>query len=962
MAIGCFNQLEGLFELAKPALEALTPRSLKRQLYGPKVVDSTVVPATVCRAKGVGQLKAAVASQSLAMQQSSIPSIRSSTGQVISPWPYQSLSGQAGVQPVASRQVSGMMQGGTPVFTPLGTPLPAPLTTPLTTRVQPTLVQALGTTQTGAAVPSVTYVQAPSVTAPAAPQVRTAADGALPPSDAMRRLREGNARFVRGTPLATRTNLGMRTRLVEEGQAPFAAILGCADSRAPLEKVFDALPGDIFVLRNAGNTCTHAEGSMVGSLEFATGKLGSRLILVLGHTSCGAINGATQAYLSKKDGDTSVSSALEGLLRDLMEVAERAASEDGSTDFDTVSKRAVKTNVFHTMKFLLKYSKTIRDLVSSGQVDLQGGIYNLETGQVDFLGQHPDQEFLFGSKLELPPSMFKQDKPTFVRTTESSAVSPFEALKILEEGNKRFVLGAPKTSATQDMRRALVDKGQAPHAAIVGCSDSRAPIETVFDAMPGDLFVLRNAGNTCTHAEGSIVGSLEFCVGKLGSRLILVMGHTACGAINGATATYLADKTAATRAEPTCALEGLLFGLTKVAQDAYQELGQTASEAELAAHAVQVNVFHSINFLLKFSQPIRDLVAKGELEVQGAIYNLETGRVNFLGQSPKQAELLASKMHVPPGVAGASDSSVLFGLHGVRTPEDPPLPGPEALKLLKEGNLRFAKGAPEAGKVDAQMRKALADVGQAPHTAVLGCADSRVPLELVFDSLPGDLFVLRNAGNTCVHSEGSVLGSLEFCIGALNTKLILILGHTNCGAVKGATSQYLKNKGSAPTEPTNALGALLMGLSDVAGQAEKELSANGSKPSEKEISDAAVKVNVFKSMDYLVDNSKVVGKKVISGEVTLEGGVYGVIVKTSIFCISRPVPIWTLDEYSGWDRAHTSRGCGAFRSPSGGLAASSCSDWNFMELQNWRQRLYLDCLEEFEEFRGQTLEPSRTRW
>eukprot|EP00438_Fugacium_kawagutii_P022911 Skav224173 [mRNA] locus=scaffold2007:409572:410854:+ [translate_table: standard] len=67
----------------------------------------------------------------------------------------------------------------------------------------------------------------------------------------------------------------MRTRLVDEGQAPYAAILGCADSRAPLEKVFDAMPGDIFVLRNAGNTCTHAEGSMVGSLEFATGKLGT---------------------------------------------------------------------------------------------------------------------------------------------------------------------------------------------------------------------------------------------------------------------------------------------------------------------------------------------------------------------------------------------------------------------------------------------------------------------------------------------------------------------------------------------------------------------------------------------------------------------------------------------------------------------------------------------------------------
>eukprot|EP00438_Fugacium_kawagutii_P020393 Skav222019 [mRNA] locus=scaffold2914:5084:10401:+ [translate_table: standard] len=176
-------------------------------------------------------------------------------------------------------------------------------------------------------------------------------------------------------------------------------------------------------------------------------------------------------------------------------------------------------------------------------------------------------------------------------------------------------------------------------------------------------------------------------------------------------------------------------------------------------------------------------------------------------------------MYVPPSVAGASDSSVLFGRHGVRTPEDPPLPGPEALKLLKEGNLRFAKGAPEAGKVDAVMRKALATVGQQPHSASWG---AQIPEYLWNWSLTlcREIFVLRNAGNTCVHSEGSVLGSLECCVGALNTKMILILGHTNCGAIKGATSQYLTNKGKTEvSEPTNALGALLMGLSDVAQKA-----------------------------------------------------------------------------------------------------------------------------------------------
>ena len=70
--------------------------------------------------------------------------------------------------------------------------------------------------------------------------------------------------------------------------------------------------------------------------------------------------------------------------------------------------------------------------------------------------------------------------------------------------------------------------------------------------------------------------------------------------------------------------------------------------------------------------------------------------------------------------------------------------------MLKDGNHRFVTGAPVLGKVDCHMREALALKGQAPHTAVVGCADSRVPLETVFDALPGDLFVLRNAGNTCV--------------------------------------------------------------------------------------------------------------------------------------------------------------------------------------------------------------------
>ena len=562
--------------------------------------------------------------------------------------------------------------------------------------------------------------------------------------------------------------------------------------------------GDIFALRNAGNTCTHAEGSMVGSLEFCTGKLGSRLILVLGHTKCGAIYGATKTFMDASNASQrKAGSALEGLLQGLGSVAEQAAQEVGpGASSDDVAAHAVQVNVFHTINFLLKYSHSIRESVRSGQVQIEGGIYQLETGSVEFLGASPRQGELLSSSLPVPPSMIAPDDARGVhgvRTAADERMPSDVALKMLKDGNERFAAGAQTASSTSgDMLKALAKYNQAPHSAILGCADSRVPVDTVFDAMPGELFVLRNAGNTCTHAEGSMLGSLEFCTGKLGSRLILVLGHTQCGAIAGATTTYQSYQSDEPRA-PGCALEGLLQGLAAVAKEASSDLGPGVPQDKLVSHAVKVNVFSSINFLLKFSEPLRDLVRKGELDIQGGIYHLETGRVEFLGRSPRQDELLSSKLSVPPSMA----------MNTVRTSEDGTLEPNLAMQMLKEGNERFAVGAPLIGKVNRSMREALALKGQAPHTAIVGCADSRVPLETVFDALPGDLFVLRNAGNTCTHAEGSILGSLEFCTGALNTQLIFVLGHTNCGALKGATSAFLSSKESKKQAGTNWHGQLL---------------------------------------------------------------------------------------------------------------------------------------------------------
>lgn len=133
-----------------------------------------------------------------------------------------------------------------------------------------------------------------------------------------------------------------------------------------------------------------------------------------------------------------------------------------------------------------------------------------------------------------------------------------------------------------------------------------------------------------------------------------------------------------------CALEGLLQDLGTVAEQAAQEMGAEAASDDVAAHAVKVNVFHTINFLLKFSQSIREGVRSGQIQIQGGIYHLETGCVEFLGKSPAQAELLDSAMPLPPSMVASNDAD--RGVHGVRTGADERMPSDVALKMLKAGN------------------------------------------------------------------------------------------------------------------------------------------------------------------------------------------------------------------------------------------------------------------------------------
>mmetsp|Transcript_116167 Transcript_116167/g.227867 ORF Transcript_116167/g.227867 Transcript_116167/m.227867 type:complete len:314 (-) Transcript_116167:214-1155(-) len=233
----------------------------------------------------------------------------------------------------------------------------------------------------------------------------------------------------------------------------------------------------------------------------------------------------------------------------------------------------------------------------------------------------------------LPPKRY-----TFgVRTAQDDAVPADEALQKLIDGNKRFLAGKAETwrNVSTARLKALAAFGQKPMAAVVGCADSRAPVELLFDAPPGEIFVLRNAGNTLSNAEGSVAGSLEFSVNSLGVKLVLFLGHTNCGAIKGATETFLEAQQRKAGVRPQALLDSLLVGLSPIVEQAKLDLGGNATAEAIAAEAVEVNVFAGMQKLLLYSESIREKVKTGEVQLHGAVFDIATGEVKFLGQHPR---------------------------------------------------------------------------------------------------------------------------------------------------------------------------------------------------------------------------------------------------------------------------------------------------------------------------------------
>jgi carbonic anhydrase len=201
--------------------------------------------------------------------------------------------------------------------------------------------------------------------------------------EALQRLREGNRRFA-GDKSAQRAGVQARRRELTEGQEPFAIVLGCSDSRVPAEIIFDQGLGDLFVIRVAGNI---VEPSQIGSIEFAAAKFGTRLVVVLGHSKCGAIEETIRELQVPSENRSENLRAIVDFIRPSVE----PLIEQGSpVDSAAVVERAVQVNIRTSVERLRHGSQIIEDLERNDGLLIVGAEYSLETGLVDFFDGAPN--------------------------------------------------------------------------------------------------------------------------------------------------------------------------------------------------------------------------------------------------------------------------------------------------------------------------------------------------------------------------------------------------------------------------------------------------------------------------------------------------------------------------------------------------------------------------------------------
>lgn len=222
-----------------------------------------------------------------------------------------------------------------------------------------------------------------------------------------------------------------------------------------------------------------------------------------------------------------------------------------------------------------------------------------------------------------------------------SGLTPQSVLETLQAGNQRFLAGE-RIQRDYGRQISATAAGQFPMAAVLGCIDSRAPAEVVFDLGLGDIFSARVAGNIAT---SELLGSLEYACAMAGAKLVVVLGHTSCGAVNAAVDLLSAAKKAS-EATPCANLDGLVADIQQVINPATLKKTEQWAPGEKAAYANEIsrlNVIRTIKSIRHRSSTLDKLVTEGTIAIVGALYDVNSGEVSFF----QTAESSTGKLNVP---------------------------------------------------------------------------------------------------------------------------------------------------------------------------------------------------------------------------------------------------------------------------------------------------------------------------
>ena len=204
--------------------------------------------------------------------------------------------------------------------------------------------------------------------------------------EALGRLKEGNTRYIGGAAVGPRQDAARRHETGTGGQHPFATVLSCADSRVPVEVVFDQGVGDVFVVRVAGNVANTDE---IGTIEYGAEHLGVPLVVVLAHTKCGAVTAVVK--------NEHVTENIGKLVAPIVPAVAGVKNRFASADMDELISRSIEANMWQAISDMYAKSPLLKKMAADGKIKVVGALYDIDSGNVRWFGEHPSNATLLGN-------------------------------------------------------------------------------------------------------------------------------------------------------------------------------------------------------------------------------------------------------------------------------------------------------------------------------------------------------------------------------------------------------------------------------------------------------------------------------------------------------------------------------------------------------------------------------------